>query len=292
MRAVRFPASRTIECGRCEGRQYQPIRISSTRSFRHPGFGGSSRRTFGGSVCRAEKQDLGKDVEVSERKLGEAPDLVSGSGDGKGPTGAEETDKEDFFPAGWPESLKFDREDAVIILGALTISYGFRWVVAEPRYIPSLSMYPTFDVGDRLVAEKITYRFNRGPIPGDIVIFYPVEGVVPDRLFGRDVFIKRIVATEGDTVQVKKGKLYVNDKARDEPFIKEPPGYTLGKLTIPPKNVFVMGDNRNNSYDSHLWGPLPVENIIGRATFVYWPLGKFGGLQDYTQMPEAPPLAS
>jgi len=142
-------------------------------------------------------------------------------------------------------------------------------------------MYPTFDIGDRLIAEKVTYRFNREPLRGDVIIFTPSEGVVKKAYFNPfsdNVFIKRIVATAGDTVEVSGGKLIVNGVVRDEPYIKDGSikSYSLDKVTVPKGYVFVMGDNRDNSYDSHIWGPLPVKNIIGRASWKYWPPSAWG----------------
>lgn len=196
---------------------------------------------------------------------------------------------------GWNVNM----DDVITIGSAVAISIGIRTFIAEPRFIPSLSMFPTFEVGDRLVAEKITYRFFRTPATGDVVIFHPVKGVGRGGLFGDDVFIKRIVAVAGDTIEVKRGVTYVNGEAQQEEFRAEAPNYTMKKLTVPPGRVFVMGDNRNNSYDSHLWGPLPAENIIGRAVNIYWPPNRVKVLPDQTMrdgtlhtLPTAPALTN
>jgi len=208
-----------------------------------------------------------------------------GSGDGN----ENDASTSSSSSASW---LSNNREDLVTYAAALLISLGIRTFIAEPRFIPSLSMFPAFDVGDRLVAEKLTYRWSRPPRAGDVVIFHPPfdrhEGEdrnVLAKLLDDDVFIKRVVAVAGDKVEVKNGTLFVNGAARKEPFINEKPSYVLPQLVIPEGSVFVCGDNRNNSYDSHVWGPLPTENIVGRAVFKYWPPSAVGGIESYYSPP-------
>jgi signal peptidase I len=173
------------------------------------------------------------------------------------------------------------KEDVKTYFVSLFIALFVRFLFIEPRYIPSLSMYPTFDVGDQLAVEKVTKRikpFYRN----EVVVFNPpqafrdiMEGY-GDKSKGREALIKRIVAVEGDRVEVMNGKLYVNKEVQDEPFTAEPPEYKFGPVVVPPDSVLVLGDNRNHSLDGHIWGFLPKKNIIGRAVFVYWPPWRMG----------------
>uniref|UniRef100_A0AAU7LJH6 signal peptidase I n=1 Tax=Hippophae rhamnoides TaxID=193516 RepID=A0AAU7LJH6_9ROSA len=137
----------------------------------------------------------------------------------------------------------------------------------ELRFIPSSSMYPTLRVGDRVLVEKVSYHI-RSPAINDIVIFQD-----PTQKPGEEeqrVFIKRIVAKAGDLVQISNGWLYVNGIARKEEYIAEPLTYVSNLSRVPRGHVYVLGDNRNKSYDSHVWGPLPIQNIIGRYVTRYY----------------------
>jgi signal peptidase I len=167
------------------------------------------------------------------------------------------------------------KSNVQVIAIALVIALAIRAFIAEPRYIPSDSMFPTLEIGDRVVVEKISYRFHP-PKRGDILVFEPppqlqVLGYQPDQ-----AFIKRVIGEPSQTVAVKNHVVYINDRALVENYIAEAPHYDLKPVQVPENTLFVMGDNRNNSNDSHIWGFLPQQNAIGRAVFRFWPLSRIG----------------
>jgi len=178
----------------------------------------------------------------------------------------------------WLRVWRSQKENLKTLLIALVLALLIRGFVAEPRYIPSISMEPTLAVGDRLVVEKVSYRFHP-PRVGEIVVFHP-PAILQAVGYGADqAFIKRVIAGPGQVVQVHNGRVYVDNQPLSERYIAEAPQYELGPLRVPEHTLFVMGDNRNNSNDSHVWGFLPEANVIGRATFRFWPPGKLGPVQ-------------
>lgn len=178
----------------------------------------------------------------------------------------------------WSRLSKPQRENLQILVIALTLAIVIRLFIAEPRYIPSDSMVPTLQIGDRLVVEKVMYHLHP-PRTGDIIVFDPPPllqefGYAPDK-----AFIKRIIGQPGDVVEVREGVVYLNERPLAENYIAEPPAYEMPSVQVPDNQYFVMGDNRNNSNDSHVWGFLPQQNIIGRAVFRFFPIDHFGFLE-------------
>ena len=179
----------------------------------------------------------------------------------------------------WIEGIK-------TIATAAILAFGIRAFVAEARYIPSSSMEPTLQVNDRLIIEKVSYHFQE-PKRGDVVVFNPTKAL-QERDF-RDAFIKRVIGLPGETIEVKMGKVYVNGQAIKEKYISEDPNYDYGPITVPEKEYLVLGDNRNNSYDSHYWGHVPKEKIIGKAFVRFWPFNRLGILDKHPIYPSTQP---
>ncbi|MEM9541895.1 MAG: signal peptidase I [Cyanobacteria bacterium P01_E01_bin.42] len=165
---------------------------------------------------------------------------------------------------------------AILIGGILTRYIPLGWGhYLEMFVVPSSSMQPTLQIGDRILVTKFArYR----PQPGDLVVF-----VAPERALALDpklpsdeeiFFVKRAIASGGQTVKVTGGLVYVDNRPLSENYILAPPTYELSPQQIPPHSYWVLGDNRDRSFDSHIWGILPAENIIGRAYKIIFPLGR------------------
>ena len=205
----------------------------------------------------------------------------------EGPT---TTDSEDSL-------LSFLRELPVLLLVALVLAFLLRTFVVQVFYIPSGSMEPTLQVQDRIVVEKVTYLF-RDPERGEVIVFAGDDpgrgddglgvgdiatgvgrflGVVPAD--ARD-FVKRVIGLPGDTVLIEDGTLFVNGTQVDEPYVVNDDPGSYGPYEVPADSLFVMGDNRPNSSDSRkALGYVPLDNVVGRASLVLWPLDHIGGIE-------------
>jgi signal peptidase I len=174
-------------------------------------------------------------------------------------------------------------EIAKTVATAAILAFGIRTFVAEARYIPSSSMEPTLEINDRLIIEKISYHF-REPERGDVVVFSPTQTLQEQNF--NEAFIKRVIGLPGDTVEVKNGRVYINNEPLVEKYIAEKPLYDYGPVTVPQEQYLVLGDNRNNSYDSHYWGFVPEENLIGRAVIRFWPVDRLGKIDRDSASPQ------
>lgn len=174
------------------------------------------------------------------------------------------------------KTWEFVKDTIQVIFFAVILTFVLRTFVIEARQIPSGSMLPTLQIGDRLLVDKIAYKFT-DLHRGDIVVFAPPpEARTPE--VGNNDLIKRVIGLPGEKIQVSNGQVYVNDKPLQESYIAQKPLYSYGPETVPEGELFVMGDNRNNSFDSHAWGFLPEENVKGRAFLRFWPFNRMGNI--------------
>ena len=171
------------------------------------------------------------------------------------------------------------RRQVLPVLVWVLLALLLRWAVLEPRWIPSGSMLPALQLQDRVLVEKLRARLHR-PIPiGTVVVFHPPAALLAAGYDPKAALIKRVVAQAGDAVEVRDGVLWRNGSKAAIDWSAEPMDYQLEPLTVPPDHLLVLGDNRNASLDSHLWGPLPQRALIGTAVLRYWPLNRFGWLR-------------
>jgi signal peptidase I len=188
----------------------------------------------------------------------------------------------------------------VIVALAIGLALGIQAFLVKPYQIPSPSMEPTLDEGQRILVNRLTFHLGGDPEIGDVVVFHPPVGATtqpaqcgaehsqdtacpaptPDR--SEDNFVKRVVAGPGDTVSIENGIPIVNGEPVDNPDwgVRDcggGPVCELGEeITIPEDHYFMMGDNRGLSDDSRYWGPVPRDWMIGEAFFTYWPIDRIG----------------
>jgi signal peptidase I len=165
--------------------------------------------------------------------------------------------------------LRLLRETLETILPAILIALVINVFVGQATRVEGQSMEPNLHSDQRLVVEKVTYRFH-GPRRFDVVVLR-----LPSQ--GEELLIKRVIGLPGETVEIRDGHIYINGEQLEEPFVTQDtrPGRN-GRVTIPPLHVYVLGDNRNHSNDSRSFGPIPIDNIVGRAWVSYWPPEELG----------------
>jgi signal peptidase I len=166
----------------------------------------------------------------------------------------------------------FFRDILITIILALVIFLLLHFTVQSFIVVGS-SMQPNFQDGERLIVNKVAYKLHE-PERGDVIVFLPPDGMKED-------LIKRIIGLPGETVEVRDGVVYVDGLPLDEPYIKNPPTYQYSKETVPKNEYWVLGDNRNNSNDSHTGWTVPREDIIGKALLLIWPPGEWGLVPSY-----------
>jgi signal peptidase I len=191
----------------------------------------------------------------------------------------------------------FIRELPFLLIIAVVLAILVKGMVVQAFYIPSGSMENTLKIGDRVLVNRLAYRFGE-PKHGQVIVFYrpdPKAGPQPTGVFGflkrataqglgyappgTEDLIKRVIGEPGDVLFARNGKVWRNGKPIDEPYIK--PGVrtsAFGPIRVPEGHVWVMGDNRENSEDSRRFGPVPKETFVGRAVVLIWPFGNVGGL--------------
>ena len=185
------------------------------------------------------------------------------------PTAAEEQDLPAPRHSPGRALVRFVRELLETILPALLIALLINVFIGQATRVEGQSMEPNLHSEQRLVVEKLSYRFH-GPQRFDIVVLK-----MPSQ--GEELLIKRVIGLPGETVEIRDGQVYVDGTLLEEPFTDQSthPGRN-STITVPPLHIYVMGDNRDRSNDSRSFGPVPIDNVVGRAWLSYWPVEQIG----------------
>lgn len=172
---------------------------------------------------------------------------------------------------GWRRLVHIVREIAETLIPAVILALVIHLFLAQATRVEGQSMEPSLHTQQRVVVEKVTYRFLHGPQRGDIVVIDLDPESKDD-----DMLIKRVMGLPGESIEVRGGEVYIDGEQISEQWATRPGGGNYGPLTIPPLHVFVVGDNRGASNDSRKFGPVHVDRIVGRAWLSYWPKEYFG----------------
>lgn len=173
-------------------------------------------------------------------------------------------------------------EWVVVVVVALILTFAIRTFVIEPFVVPTGSMESTIEIGDQVLAQKVTLELGRNADTGDIVVFHN-----PDTSSEHDILVKRVIAQAGQTIDFQNGKLVIDGVVQDEsytqgasyPLDSQAPGVAVSyPYTVPEGCIWVMGDNRENSADSRYFGAVPQTDLIAIGLFRYWPLNRIGSL--------------
>jgi len=195
----------------------------------------------------------------------------------------------DFFPETAPQltpevphanqGWKVFLREVLETLGLAVILFLVINLISARVRVDGFSMRPTLEDGEFVLISRLAYQFGSFQ-HGDIIVFrppmYPESGFfrrllgLPNISDDYEDYIKRVIGLPGDTVKIENGTIWINDALVNEPYIAAPPDYS-GQWTVPEGDLFVLGDNRNNSADSHAWGFLPKQNVLGKAVVIYWP---------------------
>jgi len=162
------------------------------------------------------------------------------------------------------------------LLLVVVVAIVLRWGVVEPRWIPSESMQPGLQPQDRVLIWKLGHRLGLSPKHNAVVVFRTPEVLAAAGYDPDAALIKRVVGVPGDAIAVQGGQLQRNGLPVNEPWIAEAMNYQLEPVSVGPGQLLVLGDNRNASLDSHLWGLLNEDEVVGTARWRYWPLADFG----------------
>ena len=156
------------------------------------------------------------------------------------------------------------RDAAGTIIPAIVIALLIHVFLAQATRVYGQSMEPNFHTNERLVIEKMSYRFH-GPRRGDVIVLRDPSG-------SPELLIKRVVGLPGERVTLANNKVFIDGDLLDEPYLNQPTQGGARSWVVPPLHVFVMGDNRSASRDSRIFGPVPLEELVGKALFRYWPI--------------------